>query len=226
MNEICKLVNVSKFYNEFENILAVKNVNLCIRKGDFISIEGISGTGKSTLLHLMSTILKPSEGKIFYNNIDLNSLSDSKIANLRATKIGYILQEVCFLQALNVRDNLLFAAKMNKSNNNKSIEEKMDYYLKKLNLYDKKLLYPSQLSGGQKRRAMIIAALLKNPQIIFADEPTNDLDDFMADEVISLLKEEVANSKAVVIVTHNTRISKKVNIRYKINNGILEKITN
>lgn len=224
MKEICRLEDVSKSYGDLENKFIIKNINLSINQGDFISIEGDSGTGKSTLLHLMGAILKPSNGKIFYNNIDINTLSDNQISDLRSTKISYILQEFSFIQALNIKENLLFAAKINKLNNNDFIEEKLDYYLKRLNLYDKKFCFPNELSGGQKRRIMIISALLKNPDIIFADEPTNDLDNYMANEILSLLKEETSNSKAIVIVTHNTDITKKINIRYRINNGYLEQL--
>ncbi|WP_288222476.1 ABC transporter ATP-binding protein [uncultured Clostridium sp.] len=224
MKEICRLENVSKTYDEIEGNFIIKEINLSINKGDFISIEGNSGTGKSTLLHLMGGILTPTSGNIFYYNTNINKLSDNKISDLRSTKISYILQEFSFIQSLNIKENLLFIAKINKTNNTVSIENKIDYYLKRLKIYNKKDSFPYQLSGGQKRRVMIIAAILKDPDIIFADEPTNDLDEEISNEIVALLKEEICNSKAVVMVTHNTEISKHINIRYKINNGYLEQI--
>lgn len=224
MTEICRLENISKTYNEVGGDFIINNINLRVNKGDFISIEGSSGTGKSTLLHLMGGVLTPTSGDIFYYDTNISTLSDNKISDLRAAKISYILQEFSFIQSLNIKENLRFIAKINKSNNTVSIESKIDSYLKQLKLYNKKDSFPYQLSGGQKRRVMIIAALLKNPDIIFADEPTNDLDEEISNEILSLLREEVSNHKAVVMVTHDSNISKQINIRYKINNGCLEQI--
>lgn len=203
MMNICKLENVTKIYNE-EGIVPIKDISFSIRQGDFIIIKGKSGIGKSTLLFLIGGLLKATEGKIYWNftkkNLEISKIKDKEISSLRARNIGYVFQDSILLQSLTVEENLIFAKKISEATDNKYSK---DYLLDYFGLTNKKNSLPCELSGGQRRRAMIAMNFIKNPKLILADEPTNDLDDYWVDRVIDLLQEAARNGKAVVMVTHN-----------------------
>lgn len=220
--ELLKLVNVSKDYNSIEVVSPIKNLNLTINSGELICFEGPSGTGKSTLLYLLGGLLKATEGEIYYKDKNITNLSDKELTNFRAKKIGFIFQEYRFIEAMNLKDNLLFSSSLNPDIN--LTEEDIDKYLESLDLLERKFYLPSELSGGQKRRLMILCALVKKPEIILADEPTNDLDKPMIEKVMNLLKEETKNGTTIILVTHNHSTAEKATIRYNMENGIVEKI--
>lgn len=218
--EICKLVNVEKSYESEENIFPLKKVSLCVNSGDFLCIEGPSGSGKSTLLYIMGGLLSPCSGEVFIDKEDICNVSSSDLSNIRKDKVGFIFQDSFLIEALSVRENLAFI---------QSIKEKVDYnkideLLKKLGLYEKRNSLPYQLSGGQRRRVMIACVIIKNPLLILADEPTNDLDDYWASKVLDLLSDLCTVGKGIVLVTHNTYWAKKAKYRYSLKNGELNKI--
>ncbi len=220
--ELIKLENVTKQYDAIDNVTPISDLNLTINKGDFICFEGPSGTGKSTLLYVLGGLLKATKGKVYYDKKDITNLTEKEMTKFRAEKVGFIFQEYRFIEAMTLKDNLLFTSSLNP--NNKISEKEVDEYLKKLNLFDKKFYLPSELSGGQKRRLMILNALIKDPELILADEPTNDLDKEMVDKVISLLEKEAEKGKTIVLVTHNHSTAEKASIRYVMDNGSIEKI--
>ncbi|OPX89178.1 MAG: Macrolide export ATP-binding/permease protein MacB [Pelotomaculum sp. PtaB.Bin013] len=217
--EICKLQNVSKSYMMGEKVSPLQNINLVVNTGDFISIEGSSGIGKSTLLYVMGSLLKIDEGKLYLDNKDVNSLTDQQLTNLRAEKIGFIFQENNLIQALTLQENLEFAQALGKKRITDSQE--IVTLMERLGLLDRKDYLPNQLSGGQRRRAMIARALINHPSLILADEPTNDLDDFWANEIVQLFVEAINKGCAVVIVTHNNKWAAEATVQYRLKYGKL-----
>ncbi|KMT22509.1 ABC transporter ATP-binding protein [Clostridium cylindrosporum] len=218
--EVCRLENVSKTYKMGETVCPLKNISLKVSSGDFLSIEGPSGIGKSTLLYIIGGLLNLDEGKLYIEDKDVSLLSDRELTTLRGEKIGFIFQDSNLLQALTLQENLEFAQRI--SNKGKCDTRRIDELLERLGLSERKGFLPHSLSGGQRRRAVVARALINNPKLILADEPTNDLDEKYAAEVISLLEEATKAGSAVIMVTHNTKWAERANIRYRINDGILE----
>lgn len=222
--EICRLQNVSKSYMMGEKVSPLHNVDLVVSAGDFVSIEGSSGIGKSTLLYVMGTLLKVDEGKLFLDKNDTSEMSDQQLTKLRAQKIGFIFQETNLIQALTLQENLEFTRSLGKKN--KSDSQEIMTILERLGLTDRKDYLPYQLSGGQRRRAMVARALIKRPSLILADEPTNDLEDFWANEIVQLFLEAVKQGSAVVIVTHNNEWTKEAALKYRLEGGKLSLLNN
>jgi putative ABC transport system ATP-binding protein len=217
--EICRLENVSKTYLMGEEVHPLQNVSLAVNSGDFISIEGPSGIGKSTLLYVMGSLLKPDEGKLCLDNQDVSLLSDRQLTALRAEKIGFVFQETNLIQALTLQENLEFAQARGKKT--KTDSQEIITLLERMGLADRRDFLPYQLSGGQRRRAMVARALINHPALILADEPTNDLDDFWANEIVKLFAEAVKKGSAVVMVTHNIRWVVEASIQYRLEHGNL-----
>jgi len=217
--EICKLEHIHKDYKMSETVTPLKDVNLTVRSGDFIAVEGPSGMGKSTLLYVIGTLLKADEGTISFDGQDVSVMSDRQQTSLRGEKIGFLFQDSNLIQALTLRENLEFAQTL--GGKRKADPAKVDEMLERVGLTDRANFLPYQLSGGQRRRAMVARALIHAPGLILADEPTNDLDDLWAEKVVSLLQEEAQRGAAVVMVTHNTRWSACASARYRLDDGVL-----
>lgn len=226
---LCELKNVVKTYQSGEIVCPVDGVSLRCEAGDFISIEGPSGIGKSTLLYLVGGLLRADSGDILVDAANLQSISDHDLTILRAVKIGFIFQETNLFQALTVGENLEFSLKIfNKyaktKLGNADIKQKVAAYLEKLGIADRREFLPHQLSVGQRRRLVVARALITEPLLVLADEPTNDLDDFWAGEVIKLLQTVPARGGAVMMVTHNMLWAEQANYRYALSHGVLEPI--
>lgn len=217
--EVCRLENISKTYIMGENVCPLRNINLKVNLGDFISIEGPSGIGKSTMLYVMGSLLKPDEGKLYLDGKDTSVLNDEQLTSLRAHEIGFIFQETNLIQALTLQENIEFAQSLGYKN--KVDHKEVSDLLVRLGLGDRKKFLPNQLSVGQRRRAVAAVGLIKHPKLILADEPTNDLDDAWAKEIINVLLESVQKNSAVVMVTHNTKWSSIANFKYRLDNGKL-----
>ena len=213
--ELLKIDNVTKKYQNADSY-AVEKSSFSINKGDFISIEGVSGSGKSTMLMMIGGLLKPSEGGIIYNGKDIYTMSDKTLSQWRGKVAGYLFQNVQLVQALTVRENMMLARKL--GNN---IKFDIDNIIKELGLEKEADRLPGHLSGGQKRRAMIGCVLSRDPEMLLADEPTNDLDEYWATKIMDILKKSTESGKAVVLVTHDKRWSSLATIRYSINSGVL-----
>ncbi len=223
---LCELKNVVKTYRSGEIVCPVDGVSLRCEAGDFISIEGPSGIGKSTLLYLVGGLLQADSGEIWVGTTNLQTISEHDLTILRATRIGFIFQEINLFQALTVGENLAFGLKIsNKYKKPKpgqaGVNQKVEVYLEKLGLRDRRDFLPNQLSVGQKRRLMVARALITEPLLVLADEPTNDLDDFWAREVIELLQSVTARGGGVLMVTHDLLWAEMTNCRYTLNNGVL-----
>ena len=215
--EICKLEHIHKDYRMGEIVTPLKDVTLTVNSGDFIAVEGPSGIGKSTLLYVMGTLLQSDEGTYTFEGKDVAKFSDSEKSALRAKKIGFLFQDSTMIQALTLRENLLFTQSVCGKKDPKQVAE----LLYQFGLEDRADFFPHQLSGGQRRRAMAARALIHDPALILADEPTNDLDEYWSQEIIRILKEQTQKGTAVVMVTHNSRWAEMANRRCRLEEGVL-----
>ena len=202
-----------------ETVTPLKDINITVNSGEFIAVEGPSGMGKSTLLYVIGTLLKADDGKLFFEGKDIRSMTDREQTALRGEKVGFLFQDSSLIQALTLRENLEFAQTL--GGKRKADPAKVDEMLERVGLTERANFLPYQLSGGQRRRAMVARALIHTPDLILADEPTNDLDDLWAEKVVSLLQEETKRGAAVVMVTHNTRWSAQASSRYRLDDGVL-----
>ena len=215
--EICKLEHIRKDYRMGEIVTPLKDVSLTVNKGDFIAVEGPSGIGKSTLLYVLGTLLQSDEGVYTFGGENVAKWNDAKKSDFRAKKIGFLFQDSTMIQALTLRENLLFTQGVGGKKDPKQVDE----LLYRFGLEDRADFFPHQLSGGQRRRAMAARALIHNPELILADEPTNDLDDHWSQEIIRILKEQTEKGTAVVMVTHNSRWAEAANRRCRLDEGVL-----
>lgn len=215
--EICRLEHIRKDYHMGETVTPLKDVSLTVNSGDFIAIEGPSGIGKSTLLYVMGTLLQNDGGSYIFEGNDMAKLNDDAKSSLRAEKIGFLFQDSTMIQALTLKENLIFSQRISKRVEGSRVDE----LLKRFGIEDRAEYFPYRLSGGQRRRAMAARAVINDPVLILADEPTNDLDERWSEEIIKLLKEQALKGSAVVMVTHDSRRSEVANRRYRLENGIL-----
>ena len=218
--EICKLEHIHKDYRMGEIVTPLKDITLTVQEGDFIAVEGPSGIGKSTLLYVMGTLLKPDEGSYSFQGQDVLAYSDAQKSDFRARQIGFLFQDSTMIQALTLRENLLFTQGVG----GKKDKAQVDELLYRFGLEDRADFFPHQLSGGQRRRAMAARALIHNPRLILADEPTNDLDEHWSEEIIKILKEQTLKGTAVVMVTHNSRWAEMATRRLRLEDGVLADI--
>lgn len=216
---LCRLEKVSKTYEMGEVVCPLNEVSLTVEKGDFLAIEGPSGTGKSTLLYIMCGLLMPTGGEVFLDNENLSRLPDTKVTELRKDLVGFVFQETNLFQALTVEGNLRFVQSIGKSG--KPDEAKISRYLEELGLSSRRDFLPGQLSVGQRRRLVVARALINDPLLVLADEPTNDLDEVWAGKIMSLLTGVVERGGAVVMVTHNPQWAEKATKRYLMQEGRL-----
>ena len=204
-----KVTNLSHYYNKD---LALKDINLEIKKAQFVSIIGESGSGKSTLLSVLSTLLKPSSGEVVYE--DTNYKNIKNIDNFRRENIGFIFQFHYLINYLSVKENINLA-------NEKASKEEIFELLRLLgieNLIDK---YPNEISGGQRQRVAIARAMANNPKVIFADEPTGNLDSKNSLNVFDLFKTLTKKGTTVIVATHDKNLALKADITYEVKDGKL-----
>ena len=215
--------DLSKRYGTGENqVAALDGANLTIAPGDFISIIGPSGSGKSTLLHLLSGLDRPTSGSILYDGKDIYSLQDQALSAFRRRHIGFIFQQFNLLPVLTARENISMPLLLDK----KQPEEAYLQRLAKLLGISERLSHlPHELSGGQQQRVAIARALMAKPDVIFADEPTGNLDSRSGGEVMALLKtvqQELGTT--LVIITHDSRIAQMAQRQFQIIDGILSEV--
>ena len=204
-----KLEHVSKSYTA--GIPALNDVSLDIEEGEFVFIVGDSGSGKSTLIKLLLKELEPTEGTITINNKKLNKIKRRQIPKFRRN-IGVVFQDFRLLKDRNIYDNVAFAQKVI-GESNRSIKKNVPAMLSMVGLAAKYRSYPRQLSGGEQQRVAIVRALINEPKILLADEPTGNLDNHNAWEIMKLLEEINSRGTTVVVVTHNLEIVKTMNKR-------------
>lgn len=210
MNEYqIQCVSLSKLFNsKTQTVKAVEDINLGIRKNELVIFKGRSGAGKSTLLNLMSGLIKPSSGKVLINNICLNNLSNDSVSELLLNQIGIIFQSFNLLPTYTVYENIEIAT-VPKNLNHNIVKEKIISLLEQFELTHYSKSFPSELSVGQQQKVAIIRTLIKQPSVIFADEPTGSVDDKTADEIMEHLI-TLRNEKQVTLVlaTHGNAIER------------------
>ena len=207
MTSLLKLDKVSKVYGEGNTeVRALHPISLDVKAGEFIGIVGPSGSGKSTLLSIAGALLSPSKGDIYIREQNITQLSEKEMTDIRLKKIGFIFQFANLVPYLNVKEQLLYIAKLKKESKQES-EKRADHLLAAFGLGERKNHYPNQLSGGEKQRVAIARAFMNNPDLILADEPTASLDSKRAREVVEMMKREVKESqKAAIMITHDERM--------------------
>ena len=207
--EILKANKITKIYNERTDLacVALKDVTISINEGDFIAIMGPSGAGKTTLVHNLSSIDKPTKGvvKLFDQNITL--LDEYDIAKYRNEFFGFIFQELNLIKSLTIYENVALPILINKKEKG-NVEEKVTKILEELKISDCRDKYPDQCSGGQQQRAAIARALIKNPKLLVADEPTGNLDSKNSKELLEILAEmNKTMNVSILVVTHDPSIA-------------------
>lgn len=221
-NMIIKTENLIKTYNTGRvKTYALRGISLEIPGGIFSCIIGPSGHGKSTLMHLIGGLDKPTEGHVFIDGADITGLSNSELAKLRASKIGFVFQFFNLLPNLTAEENVETAMMFLKTDE-KAQKEKAKGLLSLVGLSEKLRAKPSELSGGQQQRVAIARALANDPEILLMDEPTGNLDSESEAEVLDHILKLHKRGKTIVIVTHNSEIAKKAEIVFKINDGRLK----
>ena len=198
----------------------LKDLNLKVKKGEYISIIGKSGAGKSTLLNVISTLEKEYSGNVFYENKDIRDYNDFEISNLRNKKIGFIFQNFNLLEDFTVIENIMLPARLTKIDEIE-LKEKALGLINKFELDLTKNQYPNELSGGEKQRVAIARALINKPEIIFADEPTGNLDSKMSIEISNILSKLNQEGQTIVMVTHNEELAKSSNKIFELKDCIL-----
>ncbi|WP_055338553.1 ABC transporter ATP-binding protein [Paraclostridium sordellii] len=216
---ILKVKNLNKIYGKDETkVKALNDINFEINKGEFVVIVGKSGSGKSTLLNIMAGLEKPTNGEIIIDNINISELDEKQKSLLRKEKIGLIFQSYNLIPVLTVEENIKLPTINTDNKDDKYINELMEL----LGIKDRKNHLPNQLSGGQQQRVAIGRALVNKPAIIFADEPTGNLDTKTESEVLNLLKESQKKfNQTIIMITHNVDIAKYTDRVIKIEDGYL-----
>lgn len=211
---------LSKIYGEGESLVtALDRVSLQIMPGDFISITGPSGSGKSTLLHLLSGLDQPTSGRLTYDDKDIYSLSDRERSALRRRSIGFVFQQFHLLPVLTARENILMPLLLDKRQPDEAYLEQLS---KLLGIGGRLTHLPHELSGGQQQRVAIARALITQPDVIFADEQTGNLDSKSGGEVMEILgKVHEKMGKTIVIITHDSRVAGMANRQFSIVDGVL-----
>ena len=216
--EILRVENLNKTYGKGENqVKAVDNVSFSVQKGEFVAIIGASGSGKSTLLHLIGGVDRPTSGKVFIDGKDIYTLNDDNLAIFRRRQIGLIYQFYNLIPVLNVAENITLPTKLD----GRDVDERrLNDLLKTLGLEKRKYNLPNQLSGGQQQRVSIGRAMMNEPALMLADEPTGNLDSKASEEIISLLR--LSNKKynqTVIVITHDEKIALEADRVITIDDG-------
>lgn len=216
--EILKVEHLVKKYGKGDNVVnAVNDISFTVKKGEFVAIVGASGSGKSTLLHLLGGVDRPTSGRVYIDGKDIYSLNNDNLAIFRRRQIGIIYQFYNLIPILNVKENITLPCDLD---GQKIEKERLDELVKTLGLENRVNHLPNQLSGGQQQRVSIGRAMINNPAIMLADEPTGNLDSKASEEIVSLLK--LSNKKynqTVIIITHDMEIAKQAERVITIEDG-------
>ncbi|EDO6740579.1 ABC transporter ATP-binding protein [Campylobacter coli] len=215
MKELIQIKNLSK---EFGKVKALDNINLNIYKGEWLAIMGPSGSGKSTLLNILSLMDNPSSGKYILDNEDLEQINEERKITLRREKIGLIFQQFHLIPYLSALENVMLSQYYHSSVD----EEDAKAVLEKVGLSHRLSHLPSQLSGGEQQRVCIARALINNPEILLADEPTGNLDEANEKIVLETLQKLKNEGKTIVLITHNPELAKFADRTLILQHGVLK----
>lgn len=222
--EILKVDNLTKIYGkDSTKVVALDHISFSVEKGEFVAIVGASGSGKSTLLHLIGGVDRPTSGKVFIDGKDIFNFNDDKLAIFRRRQVGLIYQFYNLIPILNVEENITLPLSLD---NREVDKEKLNDLLTLLGIQNRRNHLPNELSGGQQQRTSIGRALITNPTIILADEPTGNLDSKSSDEIVALLKKSNKEfNQTIIMITHNMEIAKVADRIIKIEDGkIVEEV--
>ena len=216
--EILKVENLIKTYGSGENLVnAVDDVSFSVEKGEFVAIVGASGSGKSTLLHLIGGVDRPTSGKIFVDGNDISKMNDDKLAVFRRRQVGIVYQFYNLIPILTVEENITLPCDLDGRGVDR---ERLEMILDSFGLRARRKHLPNQLSGGQQQRTSIARALINNPSLVLADEPTGNLDSKASDEVMSMLKMcNQSYGQTIIMITHNLDIAKQADRIITISDG-------
>lgn len=216
--EILKVENLTKVYGkDTTKVVALDHVSFSVEKGEFVAIVGASGSGKSTLLHLIGGVDRPTSGKVYIDGEDIFNFNDDKLAIFRRRQVGLIYQFYNLIPILNVEENITLPLDLD---NREVDKETLNDMLQLLGLEKRRNHLPNELSGGQQQRTSIGRALITNPTIILADEPTGNLDSKASDEIVALLKKSNKDLKqTIIMITHNMEIAKVADRIIKLEDG-------
>jgi lipoprotein-releasing system ATP-binding protein len=208
---LIRIVDLHKSYYDGEAELRVlQGINLDVHKSELLAVVGASGVGKSTLLHIMGTLDRPTAGSVLYDEDDIFSLADKDLAGFRNKEIGFVFQFHHLLPEFTALENVAMGALIT-TPNHKTVYKEAEALLDYVGLTDRSIHYPSQLSGGERQRVAIARALINQPRVVFADEPTGNLDRRSSEAVLELLWDLNAKSgQAFVIVTHNQELAQQM----------------
>ena len=222
--EILKVENLTKTYGSGENLVhAVDDVSFSVEKGEFVAIVGASGSGKSTLLHLIGGVDRPTSGKIIVDGHDISKMNDDKLAVFRRRQVGIVYQFYNLIPILTVEENITLPCDLDGRGVDR---ERLEMILDSFGLRARRKHLPNQLSGGQQQRTSIARALINNPSLVLADEPTGNLDSKSSEEVMSMLKMcNQSYGQTVIMITHNLDIAKQADRIITISDGkIVEEV--
>ena len=219
MSHLVQVENVYKIYNPGENeVHALDGVSLTVDRGEFVAIVGHSGSGKSTLMNMLGLLDVPTSGKYYLDGVDVSSMSDDELSEIRNKQIGFIFQGFNLIPSLTAKDNVelpLIYRGMRKEERNKLSAEALE----RVGLEKRMLHLPSQMSGGQQQRVAIARALAAKPPVILADEPTGNLDSHSGEEVMKILHELNEEGRTIILITHDNDIAADAKRVVRIHDG-------
>ena len=219
MENVIELKSVSKVYKSkgVDDVVALDDLTLDIRRGEFAAVCGVSGSGKSTLLHIMGCLDKPTSGKVIVSGTDVSGLNDSELSKIRSVRIGIVLQDFALIPYRTAYDNVMVPLYF--SRNRKNIRKRIMESLEKTGVADLAKREIRKMSGGQKQRVAIARALVNYPDIILADEPTGQLDTKTKKEIAELFKAINSEGVTIVVVTHDDELAKAADRIIRISDG-------
>jgi len=221
-NCVIEIRNVSKKYTLGEkSFLALDQVDLTVGKGEFIAIVGKSGSGKSTLLNLLGGIDSPTDGSVLINGEDIGTMSEKKLSRFRGENIGFVFQFFQLMPTLTVMENVIMPMDFSRRIPSAEKKARAKSLLAKVGMASHADKFPSALSGGEQQRVAIARALANDPDIVFADEPTGNLDSKTSDDIFALLKSLTDEGKNVIMVTHNNELAERCGRTIQIQDGII-----
>jgi putative ABC transport system ATP-binding protein len=224
-NSIIELARVDKIYRVGEeDFFALKNISLKINQGELVGLIGASGSGKSTLMYLIGLLDRPSRGRILITGQDVANLSDDALSRLRSEFVGFVFQQFNLISKLTVRENILLPSVYRRDPAGRGYEDRADELLRRFGMWPRRDFYPNKISGGQQQRTAIIRALIMQPKLILADEPTGNLDSKTGGEILKLLRSLNKDfGVTVVIVTHDEQVAKQTQRLIRLCDGQIKK---
>ena len=222
--EILSVSNLKKVYTTRfggNQVQALKNINFSVDKGEYVAVMGESGSGKTTLLNILAALDKPTAGNVLLNGVNLSTVKEKEISAFRREHLGFVFQDFNLLDNFSLKDNIYLPLVLAGKKHNE-METKLRPIAKMLGIEQIIEKYPYEVSGGQKQRAAVARALITEPELILADEPTGNLDEEIADEIIRILMKSAHEmGKSVIVVTHSKKIADAADVVLKIHEGKL-----